>query len=177
MGEIPTEIKDLFNSFPSGVRVPNERDLCDMLLYYSVMVDLGFPEADGHLVSHIVKMYTKAHVQWSTLFQYFGTKPQMWVKEFTLDTQVHAGTDNMRRIAAGIFHELGWIKGLDMAEEDGIILEQLEDVPYLTDKMIHTFLINRQMINGDWVRFFAEDFSLYKLGGDFYDTDRNIEQT
>ena len=68
MGKIPTEIENLFISIPN-CRVPNERDLCDMLLYYSVMVELGFPEADGHLCSHIVAEFQKANRQWSTLFQ------------------------------------------------------------------------------------------------------------
>ena len=176
MGKVPTKIENLFSSIP-GTRIPKERDLCDMLLYYSVMVELGFPEADGHLCSHIVDQFSRANHQWSTLFQYYGTFGTEIVKSLTLDLTVHVGTNKMREKASLIFHELGWIKGLDTAEEDVILLEVLEDVPHLNDKMIHTFLYNRQLLRLDWWQFFKEDFSLYRpYFGGIYDAN-NIEQT
>jgi hypothetical protein len=178
MGQIPTEIENLFANMPDA-RIPKETDLCDMLLYYTVMIDLGFPEADGQLLPHIVDEYKRGNKEWSTLFQYYGTKPEPLVKELTLDLSVHTGTNAMRKCASYIFFELGWIKGLDTAEEDGILLEQLEPVERLSDRMIHTFLINRQMLRNDWWRFFQEDFSLYKpyFGDTLYDTNIDVKQT
>jgi len=178
MGQIPTEIVKLFSNM-RDTRIPNETDLCDMLLYYTVMVDLGFPEADGQLLPHIVEVYKRGNRQWSTLFQFFGTQPHGWVKQLTLDLWVKTGTNEMRECASEIFYELGWIKGLDTAEEDGILLEQLEPVERLSMGMIHTFLINRQMLKNDWWLFFQEDFSLYKpyLGDTLYDTNIDVKPT
>jgi hypothetical protein len=161
MGKLPTEIEEIFESIPGGSRIPNDSDLCDMLLYYTIMVELGFPEADGKLTHHIVTMFQKAHIQWSTLFQYFGTKSFDYVK-LELDITVFTGTNHMRETATRIFYDLGWIKGLDTSDKDSILLEVFEPLEDLTDSMIHTFLLNRQMLSDDWGRFFAEDFSLYK---------------
>ena len=169
MGKNPTVIERIFTGLQC--RVPDESDLCDILLYYTVMRDHGFPHAKGYLMDYIVRIFKKGNDQWSKLFQYYGTFGREYMRVIGNDMNTGSAIDKWQ--VFDIFWQLGWIKTLDTSDNTGILLEQLEEIDGLELTTINTFLYNRSLLLYNWDTMFDENFDI--IGG-IYDTN-NIEQT
>lgn len=164
MGKKPTEltddkwIREMFVRLP-GSRIPAMTDICDILLHYTVMVEIGF--ATERLMNHAVEMWSLAGGEWSTLFQSYGVHDVRYLPTHFM-LRVKNGDRKQHKKCMMIFWHLGWIKGLDTTEEDSILLEQVAHIEELDRVIIDTFLINRSLLRGQWAKMFEPDFRLYR---------------
>ena len=165
MGHLPTERKDaseiktLFQSI--GTKNPDERDLCDMLLFYTILVEHDFPTKKDQMLHCVVDYWHNASETWSRLFQYFGLYQQEYTGQL-LANVIKIGSMKRKKEMGKILYQLGWIEGLDTTDKDDILLEVLGNVDGITEPILNTFLVNRNILREDWRPFFKDDFDLYR---------------